>query len=53
MCQKRGTNVDLTRFNAVTETFTNLPSRRDVLRSLTGAGIAFSALGLPGISAGK
>jgi hypothetical protein len=44
MCQKRGTNVDLTRFNAVTETITNLPSRRDMLRSLAGAGIGLGAL---------
>jgi hypothetical protein len=45
--------MDQARSNALTESLTSLPSRRDVLRSLAGAGIALGALGLPGIADAK
>jgi hypothetical protein len=41
--------VDQNRFDALLGVVANLPSRRDVLRSITGAGIGLGTLGLPGI----
>jgi hypothetical protein len=45
--------VDQTSFNAMTQALGRLPSRRDVLRSLAGAGLGLGALRLPGIAAAK
>jgi hypothetical protein len=43
--------MNQTRFNAVTQSVTRVPSRRDVLRGLAGAGIG--TLWLPGIADAK
>ena len=46
VCQKRGTTVDSKRFDTMLGAVTTVPSRRDVLRSLTGAGLGLGALRL-------
>jgi hypothetical protein len=45
--------MDQMRFDAMTRTWSSLPSRREVLRSLAGAGVGFGSLLLPGIAEAK
>jgi hypothetical protein len=45
--------MDQSSFTAVTRALAGLPSRRDVLRSLAGAGLGLGALGLPRVTEAK
>ncbi|MGH2617078.1 MAG: hypothetical protein ACRDJC_17740, partial [Thermomicrobiales bacterium] len=45
--------MDQHRLTVVTRTLTSLPSRRDVLRGLFGAGLGLAAIRLPNVAAAK